>query len=125
MTKTTFKEKSMKKQSLVTKEASNRQPHTQRIPNHTHNPPNNFPQHQTNQKGGCMRLFKEQLRIYANFGQKDACIHGFWPKTCVYTRILAKNMRMYANFGQKPAYTEKTVVKIRPRVKPINGSVNG
>ena len=38
---------------------------------------------------------------------------------------LAKNPRMYMTFGQKPAYTEKTVVKSRPRVKPIKGSVNG
>ena len=94
MTKTTFKEKSMKKRSLVTKEASNRQHQTQGRPNHTHNPPNNFPQHQTHQKGGCTRLYKEQLH-------------------------------MYATFGQKPAYTEKTVVKSKPRVKPIKGSVNG
>ena len=84
MTKTNFKEKSMKIRSLVTKEASNRQHQTQGRPNHTHNPPNNFPQHQTHQKGGCMRLFKEQMRIYATFGQKAACIHGFWPKTYIY-----------------------------------------
>ena len=59
MTRTNFKEKSMKKQSLVTKEAINRQHQYPRIPNHTHNPPNNFPQHQNHQKGGCMQLFKE------------------------------------------------------------------
>ena len=125
MTKTTFKEKSMKRRPLVIKEASNRQHQTQGRPNHTHNPPSNFPQHQTHQKGGCMRLFKEQLRIYATFGQKTACIRGFWPKTYVYTRLLAKNPRMYTYFGQKPAYTKKTVVKSMPRVKPIKGSVNG
>ena len=74
----------MNKWSLVTKEASNRQHKTQGRPNHTHNPPSNFPQHQTHQKGACTRLFKEQLR-------------------------------MYATFGQKPTYTEKAVVKSRPR----------
>ena len=100
MTKTTFKEKSMKKWSLVTKEASNRQHQTQGRPNHTLNPPNNFPQHQTHQKGVCMRLFKEQLHIYATFGQKAACIHGFWPKTYVYMRLLAKNPRMYITFAK-------------------------
>ena len=72
MTKTTFKEKSMKKWSLVTKEASNRQHQTQGRPNHTHNPPNNFPQHQTHQKGGCTQLYKEQLRMYTTLGQKPA-----------------------------------------------------
>ena len=41
----------MKKQSLVTKEASNKQHQTQGRPNHTHNPPNNFPQHQTHHVG--------------------------------------------------------------------------
>ena len=125
MTKTTFKEKSMKKRSLVTKEAFNKQHQTQGRPNHTHNPPNKFPQHQTHQKGVCTRLYKEKLRIYTNFGQKFACICRFWPKTCVYTRLLAKNPRMYATFGQKPAYIEKAVVKSRPRVKPIKGSVHG
>ena len=59
MTKTTFKEKSMKRWSLVTKEASNKQHQTQGRPNHTHNPPSNFPQHQTHQKGGCTLLFKK------------------------------------------------------------------
>ena len=115
----------MKKQSLVIKEVSNRQHQTQGRPNHTHNPPNNFPQHQTHQKGGCTWLFKEQLRIYMTFGQKSACIRGFWPKTCVYTWLLAKNPCMYATFGQKPKYTEKTLLKIKPRVKPIKGSVVG
>ena len=125
MTKTTFKEKSMKKRSLVTNEASNRQHQTQGRPNHTHNPPNNFPQHQTHEKGGCTRLFKEQLRIYTTFGPKPACIRRFWPKTYMYMRHLAKNMHMYATFGQKPTYTEKAVVKSSPRVKSIKGSVNG
>ena len=92
MNKTSFEEKSMKKWSLVTKEASNRQYQTQGRPNHTHNPPENFPQHQTHQKGGCTRLFKEQLRMYATFSQKPACIHDFRPKTCVCTRLLAKNL---------------------------------
>ena len=74
----------MKKQSLVAKEASNRQHQTQGRSNHTHNPPSNFPQHQTHQKGGCMRLFKEQLRMYATFGQKSAYVRNFCPKTHVY-----------------------------------------
>ena len=94
MTKTNFKEKSMKKQSLVTKEASNRQHQTQGRPNHTHNPPNNFPQHQNHQKGGCKRLFKEQLHIYATF----------WPKLCMYMWIFAKNLHVYVTFGQKFTY---------------------
>ena len=115
----------MKNWSLVTKEASNRQHRTQGRPNHTHNPPNNFPRYQTHQKWGCTWLSKEHLHIYVTFGQKPKFIRGFWPKTCVYTRLLAKNPRMYVNFGQKPTYTEKTVVKIRARVKPIKGSVNG
>ena len=85
MTKTTFKEKLMKKRSLVTKEASNKQHQTQGRPNHTHNPPKNFPQHQTHQKGGCTQLFKKQLRLYATFRQKATCVHRFWPKTYVYT----------------------------------------
>ena len=57
-----------------------------------------------NQKGGCTRLFKEQLRMYVTFGQKATCIRGFWPKTCMYMRILAKNMHVYMTFGQKLAY---------------------
>ena len=115
----------MKKWSLVTKEASNRQHQTQGKPNHTHNPPNNFPQHQTHQKGGCTRLFKEQLRIYATFGQKPECIRGFWPKNYMYMKLLTKKTHMYLTFGQKPMYTEKAVVKSRPQVKQIKGSVNG
>ena len=71
-----------------------------------------------------MRLFKEQHRIYATFGQKPACICDFWPKTNVYTRLLAKNLRVYATFSQKPAYTEKKVVKSRKIVKPLKGTVN-
>ena len=59
-------------QSLVTKEASTRQLQTQGRPNHTHNPPSNFPQHQTHQKGGCTRLYKEQLRMYATVVHKPA-----------------------------------------------------
>ena len=70
-------------------------------------------------------MFKEHLRIYVTFGQKAACIRGFWPKTCVYTLLLAKNPYRYTTFGQKPAYTKKTVVKSRARVKQIKGSVNG
>ena len=63
--------------------------------------------------------------MYVTFGQKSACIHSFWPKPYMYMWLLAKNLRMYVTFGQKPAYTEKTVVKRRPRVKPIKGSVDG
>ena len=60
-------------------------------PNHTHNPPNNFPQHQTHQKGVCMWMFKEQLHIYMNFGQKSTHVHDFWPKTYVYREDSGKN----------------------------------
>ena len=104
MTRTTFKEKSMKNQSLVTKEASTRQHQNTGRPNHTHNPPDNFPQHQTQPKE----------RMYMTFGQEPTCICGF----------LAKNPRMYLTFIQKPVYTEKKVVKSRPKLKLIKGSVN-
>ena len=50
----------MQKWSLVTTEAVNRQHQNPGGPNHTHNPPNNFSHQKLNQKGGCMRLFKEQ-----------------------------------------------------------------
>ena len=42
--------------------------------------------------------------MYATFGQKPACIRDFWPKTYVYTWILAKNLRVYMTFGQKSVY---------------------
>ena len=67
----------MKNLFLVTKEASNRQHQTQGRPNHTHNPPSNFPQHQNHQKGGCTQLYKEQLRMYATFSQKSAYVREF------------------------------------------------
>ena len=67
----------------------------------------------------------KKLHVYGDFGQKPACIRDFWPKIRECTRLLAKNPRMYMTFGQKPAYTEKEVVKRRPRVKQIKGSVNG
>ena len=42
-------------------------------------------------------MFKEQLRIlakkmhvYADFGQKPACIRDFWPKTYVYREYNGK-----------------------------------
>ena len=50
-----------------------------------------------------MWILAKNLRVYATFGQKS----------------------VYVTFGQKPVYTKKTVVKSRPRVKPIKGSVNG
>ena len=103
----------------------NRQHQNPGRPNHTHKPPATSHKIKLNQKGGCTWLFKEQMCIYVTFGQKDACIRGFWPKTYVYTWLLAKTPRMYVTFFQKHVYTEKTVVKIRPRVKPIKGSVNG
>ena len=59
MTRTTFKEKSMKKLSLVTKEAVKRQHQYPGRPNHTHNPPNNFPHQTQPKKGGCMQLYTE------------------------------------------------------------------
>ena len=60
MTRTTFKEKSMKTRSLVTTEAINRQHQNPIGPRHTHNPPNNFSHQKIDQKGGCMRPFKTQ-----------------------------------------------------------------
>ena len=33
-----------------------------------------------------------------------AYIRDFWPKTCMYTRILAKNLCVYVMFSQKYAY---------------------
>ena len=64
----------MKKWSLVTKEVSIRQHQTQGRPNHTHNPPSNFPQHQTQPKG----------RMYATFGQKSVYVREFWTKIHLY-----------------------------------------
>ena len=91
----------MKKCSLVTKEAPNRQHQTQVRPNHTHNPPNNFPQHQNHQKGGCTQLFKEQLHIYASFGQKSTYVRDFWPKTCVYREDSGKKQaKVQTNKGE-------------------------
>ena len=104
MTKTTFIEKSMKNRSLVTKEASNKQHQTQGRPNHTHNPPNNFPQHQTHQKGGCTRLYKEQLRMYATYGHKSVYVRDCSPQTRVYRE----------GSGKK-----------QDKGKTIKGSVNG
>ena len=75
----------MKKWSLVTKEASNKQHHNPGRPNHTHNPPRNFPQHQ-NQPKGRMRLFKEQFCMYATFGQKPT----YTGKTVVKSRLRVK-----------------------------------
>ena len=89
MTRTTFKEKSMKKRSLVTKEVANRQHQYPRIPKHTQNPPkNNFP-HQTKPKG----------RMYVSVRRTIAYVRDFWPKTYMYTWILAKNLHVYTTFG--------------------------
>ena len=52
MTRTTFREKSMKKWSLVTKGAFNRQHQYPGRPNNTHNPPINFPHKTQPKKGG-------------------------------------------------------------------------
>ena len=60
------------------------------------------------------------IRLTKNEDVRD-CIKN----NCLCTRLLAKNPCMYATFGQNPAYTEKAVVKNRPRVKPIKGTVNG
>ena len=51
MTITNFKEKSMKKWSLVMKEVVNKQHQNPGRPSHTHNPPSNFPQHEAQPKG--------------------------------------------------------------------------
>ena len=51
-----------------------------------------------------MRLFKEQLRMYATFGKKSTYVRDFWPKTRVDRE----------GSGKKQA-----------KAKPINGSVNG
>ena len=67
MTRTTFKEKSMKKQSLVMKEAVNRHHQNPGRPSHTHNPPNNFPKHQTLPKG----------RIHVTVPTTMAYVHEF------------------------------------------------
>ena len=104
MTKTTFKEKSMKKGSLVIKEVVNRQHRNPKRLNHTHNPPNNFPQHQTHQKGGCTRLYKEQLHMYGTYGQKSVYVCDFQPKTRIYREGSGKN---------------------QAKGKPITRSVNG
>ena len=84
----------MKNWSLVTKQAVNRQHQNPGRPKPTHNPPNNFPQHQNQPKG----------RMYASIQITVEYERDFKPKTYMYTWILAKNLRVYANFGQKPAY---------------------
>ena len=38
------------------------------------------------------------------FKEKSMYIHDFWPKSCMYTWILAKNLCVYATFGQKSTY---------------------
>ena len=53
MNRNTFKEKTMQKWSLVTTKEVKRKHQNLGGPNHTHNPPSNFPQHQTHQKRGC------------------------------------------------------------------------
>ena len=84
----------MKKRSLVTKEAVNRQHYYPGRPSHTHNPPNNFPQHQTQPKG----------RMYMIVQRIVAYVRDFLPKICMYTRLLAKILHVYVTFGQKPVY---------------------
>ena len=124
MTRTTFKEKSMKRWSLVIKEASNRQHRPKEDPTTLTSHPETSHNIKLTKREDVRDCLKNSC-IYATFGQKTACICRFWPKTCVYTRLLAKNPRMYATFGQKSVYIEKAVVKSSPRVKPINGSVIG
>ena len=124
MTKTNFKEKSMKKQSLVTKEASNRQ-------HQTHGRPTTLTTHPATShnikltkmedghdclKNSCVytQLLAKKLHVYADFGQKHACIGNFWPKIHVCTQLLAKNRVYREGSGKKQA-----------KAKPIKGSVNG
>ena len=85
MTRTNFKEKSMKNRSLVTKEAVKDTIRTQENQTTLTTHPETSHNIKLNQKGGCPRLFKEKLRIYATFGQKLACIRDFWLKICVCT----------------------------------------
>ena len=42
--------------------------------------------------------------MYATVQRTVAYVHYFWPKTCMYTQILAKKLRVYTTFNQKPAY---------------------
>ena len=90
MTRTTFKEKSMKKGSMVTKEAVNRQHQYLGRPSHTHNPPNNFAHQKLNQKGGCTRLLKEQQHMYMPFQLKLVYVHDCSTKTRVYKENCGK-----------------------------------
>ena len=121
MTRTTFKEKSMKKQSLDTKEVANRQHQYPGRPIHTHNPPSNFPHQNEQKKGGCTRLFKEHQRVYVTFGQKPSYVHDFQSKTCVYREESGKKkakgqtnlgkcqwMNILLNVTQKQGEIEKS-----------------
>ena len=74
LTRTTFKEKINKKRYVVITGAVNRQHWYPGRPNHTHNPPNNFPQHRNKPKG----------RMYVTVQRSVAYVHDFWPKTCIY-----------------------------------------
>ena len=81
MNRTTLKEKSMKKWSLVTKEAVTRQHQYPRRPNHTHNKPNNFHSSQSNSKQSHTQLFAENLGTYTGIKEKAACIRYCEEKT--------------------------------------------
>ena len=104
MTKTTFKEKSMKKRSLVTK----KHPTDNIRPKEN---PTTLTSHPTT---------SHNIKLTKREDVRD-CLKN----NCVCTRLSAKNLHMYMTFGQKPTYREKAVVKSRPSVKPIKGSVNG
>ena len=94
MTKTTFKERSMKKQSLVTKEASNRQHQAQGRPNTLTTHPetsHNIKLTKREDVHDCLnnncvytRLLAKNMYVYVYFGKKPACIRNFWQKTYVY-----------------------------------------
>ena len=100
MTKTTFKEKSMKKQSLVTKEASNRQHQPKEDPTTLTTHPatsHNIKLTKREDVHDCLKNNYVYRRLLAKNPRGWAYVRDFWPKNCVYRLI-------YMTFGQNPVY---------------------
>ena len=97
-----FKERKLtKKGFLVTKGVVKRKYRNPRRLSHTHNPPNNSPHQELNQKGGCMRLFKEQQRMYMA-RQTEYCL-------CIYTTLQSLT-HVYREYGCKNQAKGQTTV---------------
>ena len=113
MTKTTFKEKSMKRGLWSQKNypTDNIRPKEDPTTLTTH-PTTSHNIKLTKMedvhdylKNSCVYtwLLAKKLHVYAVFCQKPTCICDFWPKIRVCTWLLAKNLSVYVDFGQKPA----------------------